>query len=165
MGFRQIPRIPVGADLSRPPPIYRPLLAVLIPHIIYETSLSAFAGCSAIPINLLNLIISPRAPSTIQITNLQSIIGSSALPGRIGATDLPPRLVYGTTENSQTSRAIVTAAAPATSSGRQRTGRIPCQRLRSTTRNSTSMIPPSVNCPVKGRNGLSTAFLSEIVYT
>jgi hypothetical protein len=34
MGFKQIPRILVGADLSRTPPIYRPLLAVPLSHFI-----------------------------------------------------------------------------------------------------------------------------------
>jgi len=52
MGFKQLPRIPVGADLSRPPPIYRPLLAVPLSRLIYETSLSA-----------------PSAPSNIQGKN------------------------------------------------------------------------------------------------
>ena len=51
MGFKQLPRIPVGADLFAP-----------------TADLSAFAGCSGIPLHLLKLIID-----------------SSALPGRIGA--------------------------------------------------------------------------------
>ena len=34
MGFKQITRIPVGADLSRTPPIYRPLLAVPVSRLI-----------------------------------------------------------------------------------------------------------------------------------
>ena len=38
MGFKHIPRIPVGADLSRTPPIYRP-----------------FASCSAIPLIIARL--------------------------------------------------------------------------------------------------------------
>jgi hypothetical protein len=38
----------VGADLSRTPPIYRPLPAVPLSRLIYETALSAFAGYSAI---------------------------------------------------------------------------------------------------------------------
>jgi len=41
MQFKQIPRIPVGADLSRTPPIYRPLPAVPLSRFIYETALSA----------------------------------------------------------------------------------------------------------------------------
>ena len=44
MGFKQLPRIPVGADLSRTPPIYRPLPAVPLSRLIYETSLSALVA-------------------------------------------------------------------------------------------------------------------------
>ena len=43
----------VGADLSRTPPIYRPLLAVPVSRFIYETSLSALGGCDDVRINLL----------------------------------------------------------------------------------------------------------------
>jgi len=66
MGFKQIPRIPVGASAKRSgarinpsctPPIYRPLPALPLSRLIYETSLSAFAGSSAISINLLNRIM------------------------------------------------------------------------------------------------------------
>jgi hypothetical protein len=50
MQFNKIPRIPVGAsakrsgariNTSRTPPIYRPLLAIPLSRLIYETSLSA----------------------------------------------------------------------------------------------------------------------------
>jgi hypothetical protein len=62
-------RSAVGADLSRTPPIYRPLLAILLCRLIYETSLSALlAGCSTIPLNLLNLIIGPPCPIAYPIT-------------------------------------------------------------------------------------------------
>ncbi len=62
MGFKQIPRIPVGADLFAP-----------------TADLSAFAGCSGIPLNLLKLII-----GTLQTVESR-FIDSSALPGRISA--------------------------------------------------------------------------------
>jgi len=55
MGFKQITRIPVGADLS------------------------AFAGCSGIPLNLWNCIIGPPCPIDYQVKNVQSIIDLSAL--------------------------------------------------------------------------------------
>jgi len=58
MGFKQIPRIPVGADLSRTPPIYRPLPAVPLSRLIYETSLSALGGCDDVRSKKLLCIIS-----------------------------------------------------------------------------------------------------------
>ena len=39
---------------------------------VHTADLSAFAGYSAIPVNLLNLIIGPRAPSHIQLKNLKT---------------------------------------------------------------------------------------------
>ncbi len=57
MGFKQIPRIPVGADLSRTPPIYRPLLVVPLSWLKSYKALSAPAGCSAILINKVKSII------------------------------------------------------------------------------------------------------------
>ncbi len=40
--------------------------------LLQPADLSAFAGCSGIPLHLLKLIISPRAPSNIQGKNLQA---------------------------------------------------------------------------------------------
>jgi hypothetical protein len=57
MQSNKIPQTPVGADLSRTPPIYRPLPAIPLSRLIYETVLSAFAGCSALPLHVLTLII------------------------------------------------------------------------------------------------------------
>ncbi len=45
MQINKLLQLSVGADLSRTPPIYRP-----------------FAGCSALPMNLLTLIIDPPCP-------------------------------------------------------------------------------------------------------
>src|SRR5260370_203495 len=59
LGFKQIPRIPVGADLSCTPPIYRPLPAVPLSRLIYETSLSAFPGRSALSLHLVNRVTRP----------------------------------------------------------------------------------------------------------
>src|SRR5260370_34402615 len=57
---RQLYTISQQSHLSRTPPIYRPLLDVPLSRLIYYNPLSAFAGCSAIPVNLLNRIIGPR---------------------------------------------------------------------------------------------------------
>ncbi len=57
MRINKILRTSVGADLSRPPPIYRPSLDVPISRLIHKCVLSALTGFFAIRMNKLNSII------------------------------------------------------------------------------------------------------------
>jgi hypothetical protein len=97
MGFKQIPRIPVGADLSRTPPIYRPLPAVPLSRLIYYNPLSALAGCSAIQINKVKNIICIQQTSKNYGANapqLHPIFPVANQPGNHPQLALPGAFCY-----------------------------------------------------------------------
>ena len=68
MTFNKLFVIPVGADLSRPTPIYRPSVQVSLSGLFCETSLSALAGFSTLQVNKHNWPIVPLVWNKRQIT-------------------------------------------------------------------------------------------------